>query len=159
MERRASQSAEGVLLRPYEDRDAEDSRRIAGSAMDYAHVLDANADAVEVAVLDGRVVGFAYIQVWPWNRVAWLGDVLVEPRSRGMGIGTRLVERMEARARALGCRVLMDHPPARHPAVQFYLSRGFRICGYNDRFYPDSEDPTALFLCKDLVEHGGTREG
>lgn len=144
-----------VAIRPYTERDAEACQRIAGSSMDYAHVLDDNADAVEVAVREDRVVGFAYIQVWPWNRLAWLGDVLVEPESRGMGIGTRLVERMEARAREFGCLVLMDHPPANHPAVQFYLSKGFRICGYNDRFYPDARDSTALFLCKDLVPPRG----
>lgn len=144
-----------VVIRPYEEQDAEACRRIAGSSMDYAHVLDTNADAVEVAVREGRVVGFAYIQIWPWNRLAWLGDVVVEPAARGAGTGTRLVERMEARAREMGCRVLMDHPPASHPAVRFYLSRGFRICGYNDRFYPDARDSTALFVCKDLVPPGG----
>ncbi len=155
MRRENTISSADIVIRPYDEGDAEDCRRIAGSSMDYAHVLDSNADAVEVAVREGRVVGFAYIQVWPWNGLAWLGDVLVEPASRGLGIGTGLVARMEARARTLGCRVLMDHPPAHHPAVQFYLSRGFRICGYNDRFYPDANGSTALFLCKDLVPPGG----
>ena len=138
-----------VALRAFRDEDLADCQRIAGSAPDYAHSINVNADAIEVAVSEDRVVAFAFLQVWSWNRVAWLGDVVVERAFRGRGIGRLMVARMEQRARELGCRVLMDHPPATHRAVQFYLANGFRLCGYNDRFYP-SGDRTALFLAKDL---------
>jgi GNAT superfamily N-acetyltransferase len=150
MRRYATGVDTSVTLRPFAEGDLEACQHIATAAPDFAHVVDANADAMEVALLGDRVVGYAYIQVWPWNGVAWLGDVLVEPDVRGRGIGPALVERMETRARELGARVLMDHPPAGHPAVNFYLTLGFRICGYNDRFYSQGEGATAIFVSKDL---------
>ena len=53
------------------------------------------------------------------------------------------------RARQRGCRVVMDHPPVNHPAIPFYLARGYRICGYNDAFY-DGDNRTAIFIAKEL---------
>ncbi|MFO1061346.1 MAG: GNAT family N-acetyltransferase [Dongiaceae bacterium] len=141
---------ERLELRPYTTADRAACQRIAGSSTDYGHAVDANADAIEVAVLDGAVVGFAYIQVWSWNRVGWLGDIVIQHEKRNQGIGGRLLRRIEERARDLGCRVVMDHPPVNHPAIGYYLKRGYRICGYNDRFFADSKETTAIFVCKEL---------
>jgi len=141
-----------ITFRAYRPEDLPACERIAGSSPDFAHAIDTNADAIEVATAGSEVIGFAHMQVWSWNRVAWLGDVLVAADYRNRGIGKALTRRMEQRAREFGCLVLMDHPPANHRAVQFYLSQGFRICGYNDRFYPGSEETTALFVCKELTE-------
>jgi GNAT superfamily N-acetyltransferase len=140
----------GARPRPYQKSDLSACQKIAGSSTDYAHAIDINADAIEVAEVEGQVVGFAYIQVWPWNRVAWLGEVIVDPKFRGHGIGTLLLQRMEIRARDLHCRVIMDHPPADHQVVTYYLRHGYRICGYNDSFFSDRTTPTALFVCKEL---------
>lgn len=145
-----SETGREVVLRPYRTADLDACQRIAGSSRDYAHSIDANADVVEVATVTERVVGYAYIQIWNWNRMAWLGDVLVAPEYRNRGIGAMLLRRMEERARERNCRVLMDHPPANHPAVTYYLKHGFRICGYNDTFYAFDGDRTALFLSRDL---------
>ena len=139
-----------VDMRPYRHEDRSACQRIAGRSQDYAHAVDLNADIIEVAEAGGNVVGFAYLQIWGWNRVAWLGEIVVDPDYRHAGIGTRLLSRMEQRARDAGCRVVMDHPPANHPAVPFYLSRGYRICGYNDSFY-DAANSTALFVAKELT--------
>lgn len=141
---------ERVSLRAWTAADRAACQRIADSSTDYAHAIDANADAIEVAVLDGQVIGFAYIQVWTWNRVAWLGEIVIERDHRGRGIGRSLLRRMEERARDLGCRVIMDHPPASHPAIGYYLKNGYRVCGYNDRYYANSNETTALFVCKEL---------
>jgi streptothricin acetyltransferase len=143
-------SPDEFFLRPWTAADRDACQRIAGSSTDYAHAIDANADAIEVAVRDNQVIGFAYIQVWNWNRVAWLGDIVIERDYRGRGVGRALLRRMEDRARALGCRVIMDHPPASHPAINYYLQNGYRICGYNDRYYSDSKETSAIFVCKEL---------
>jgi GNAT superfamily N-acetyltransferase len=143
-------SLDQLFLRPWSAADRGACQQIAGSSTDYAHAIDANADAIEVAVLDNLVVGFAYIQVWNWNRVAWLGEMVIDRDYRGRGVGRALLRRMEDRARELGCRVIMDHPPASHPAINYYLKNGYRVCGYNDRFYSDSKETTAIFVCKEL---------
>ena len=143
-------SLDQLFLRPWTAADRDACQQIAGSSTDYAHAIDANADAIEVAVLDNLVVGFAYIQVWNWNRVAWLGEIVIDREYRGRGVGRALLRRMEDRARDLGCRVVMDHPPASHPAINYYLKNGYRVCGYNDRFYSDSKETVAIFVCKEL---------
>lgn len=138
-----------VVLRPYRTEDLEACREIAGNSTDYAHVVDESADAMEVAIYQDTLIGFSFLQVWSWNQVAWLGDIIVADDWRGCGIGRALLSKMEQRAREAGCRVIMDHPPTNHPVVHFYLSQGYRMCGYNDTFFP-GENPTALFLCKAL---------
>ena len=77
-------------------------------------------------------------------------DIVIQHEKRNQGIGGRLLRRIEERARDLGCRVVMDHPPVNHPAIGYYLKRGYRICGYNDRFFADSKETTAIFVCKEL---------
>lgn len=138
-----------IAFRKYRPEDQPACVRIAGRSADYTHTLDAGADVIEVAEIEGMVVGFAFLQIWGWSRVGWLGEIVVDPDRRHSGIGTKLLEHMEVRARECGCRVVMDHPPVNHPAIPFYLARGYRICGYNDSFY-DDENSTAIFIAKDL---------
>ena len=139
-----------VTLRPYVSDDLEACREIAGASTDYAHVVDENADAMEVATHNQAVIGFSFIQVWSWNQIAWLGDIVVASDWRGRGVGQALLRKMEERALEAGCRVIMDHPPSNHPVLTFYLSQGYRICGYNDSFFP-GKDQTALFVAKSLL--------
>lgn len=140
----------GITFRSYRQEDEPACSRIAGRSVDYAHKLDLSADVIEVAEIEGTVVAFAFLQIWGWSRVGWLGEIVVDPDRRHSGIGTSLLGHMEVRARQCGCRVVMDHPPANHPAIPFYLARGYRICGYNDSFYDDESNRTAIFIAKDL---------
>lgn len=148
----AEQVQQRLHIRPFSSSDLERCQEIAGSSFDWSHVVDLAASHLEVADMDGEVVGFAYIQIWAWNRVAWLGDILVDMRWRGKGVGTALLHRMIELARDKGCLTLMDHPPSDHPGVGFYLRQGFRVCGFNDRYLPEPENRTALFLGYDLAQ-------
>lgn len=139
-----------VNVRPFRDDDLSACQRLAGSALDWTHIVDLDATHLEVAEVNETVIGFAYVQVWNWNRVAWLGDILVDQEWRDRGVGTALLERMIELAREDGCLTLMDHPPSDHPGVGFYLRRGFRICGFNDRFLPGPGNRTAIFVGYDL---------
>lgn len=137
-------------MRPYRASDLDACRQLAGRSADFAHAVDESADSFIVAEHRGEIVGLAFLQVWQWNRVAWLGEIIVDPKWRGHGVGTRLLQRMEAEARKLGCRAVMDHPPPSHPSVAFYLKHGYRICGYNDAFFDDPGAATALFVQKNI---------
>lgn len=142
-------ASSAIAFRSYTPKDEPSCVRIAGRSVDYTHALDLAADVIEVAEIDGTVVGFAFLQIWDWSRVGWLGEIVVDPDCRHLGIGTKLLSHMEVRARQRGCRVVMDHPPVNHPAIPFYLARGYRICGYNDAFY-DGDNRTAIFIAKEL---------
>ena len=137
-------------IRPFSKKDLKRCQEIAKSTYDYAHVLDLDAAHIIVAEDRRKVVGFGYIHVWQWNKVAWLGDLIVDESHRGRGIGTQLVKHLADLARKEGCLALMDHPPSRHPVIGFYLKLGFRICGYNDSYFSESQDRIAIFMCLDL---------
>lgn len=139
-----------IVIRAYTSNDLDACQRIAGQSTDYAHALDENADAILVAEHGKDIIGFGFIQIWDWNQTAWLGELIVDKEWRNAGVGGRLLSHLEDEARNRGCRVTMDHPPSDHPVITFYLANGYRICGYNDNFYPGEQGSTALFLCKDL---------
>jgi GNAT superfamily N-acetyltransferase len=81
-----------------------------------------------MAVDDGRVVGMAsgvhYVHPDKAPEL-WINEVAVSPAYRGLGVGRRLVERLCARSRELGCVeawVLTDHGnPA---AMRMYAGAG-----------------------------------
>jgi GNAT superfamily N-acetyltransferase len=83
-----------------------------------------------VAVVDGRVVGFASVHV-EWllhhDRAAGrLMSIVVDERCRGQGIGRRLVEAAVELARAAGCdRLELTSRLERADAHAFYEALGF----------------------------------
>ena len=137
-------------IRAFKEDDGKRCQQIARSSFDYSHVLDLSASHIIVAAEEGGVVGFGYIHIWQWNKVAWLGDLVVEDRHRGRGIGTKLIQHLAKLAKNDGCITLMDHPPSNHPVIGFYLKLGFRFCGYNDSYFNNPRNRMAVFMCLDI---------
>jgi predicted N-acetyltransferase YhbS len=61
------------------------------TAADWEYFLQASPDGCFVAELDGQVCGTVATISFE-NRFAWIGMVLVDPKHRSKGIGTRLLE-------------------------------------------------------------------
>jgi GNAT superfamily N-acetyltransferase len=59
---------------------------------DWQRFLSASPEGCFAAEVEGRVVGTATTITYE-NRFAWIGMVLVDPITRGQGIGTRLLEK------------------------------------------------------------------
>ena len=137
-------------MRPFQDRDLPRCQEILKSSYDFSHTIDFDASQILVAEAEGQVVAMGYIHIWEWNRVAWLNDFVVDERFRNRGIGRRLVFALAEVAREQGCVILMDHPPASHPVVAFYVKLGFRLCGYNDSYFSGPKNRMAVFLGLDL---------
>jgi len=94
-----------------------------------------NRKAVVLAALapGGRVVGYAYGRLEPrdWNTLrdrCGVGvDLMVEPRWRRRGLGTRLVEALAAALAERGAPRLVIQVAARNPeAAQAFADMGFR---------------------------------
>lgn len=100
-----------------------------------------------VAELDGRVVGKAVLD-WVRNvdGTPWLWMFSVDPEFRSQGIGTRMLEFAEARARDRGQTAIEmcvddDNPRAR----DFYLRNGYAAVGsYLDEYDKPVEDGTTV---------------
>lgn len=94
-----------------------------------------------VARLDGVAVGCGGVRrLGPG--VAEVKRMFVRPDARGRGVGSRLLDALEDRARRLGCAVVrLDTDEALAPAVALYERAGYRrIPSYND-----NPDATAWF--------------
>ena len=139
-------------IRAFEGNDLKRCQEIARSVIDFTHVLDLRASHIVVAEEEGNVVGFGYIHIWQWNKVAWIGDLVVEDSHRGRGIGTKLIQYLAKLAKSDGCITLMDDPPPNHPVIGFYLKLGFRFCGYNDSYFHNPKNRMAVFMCFDIRE-------
>ena len=63
---------------------------------------------------------------------AWIEDVVVEKKYRGMGIGKKLVLRALEKAGQLGARVIsLTSRPSRVEANKLYKKLGFELVGTN----------------------------
>jgi len=103
----------------------------------------------------GRLVGFAAAQYVVWNRRAVIWHLYVAPDYRGRGVGTQLLDSLDGFARGVGARCLwLETQNVNVPAIGFYLSRGFTLCGFDASLYdPDgpAHGETALFMTRPVL--------
>ncbi|MBE3575387.1 MAG: GNAT family N-acetyltransferase [Firmicutes bacterium] len=106
------------------------------------------------AVASAAAYGLLELALDEWNATARLFSLYVHRPVRGHGIGSALLEQALAFAREHGARaVWADTPSTNFPAIQFYLARGFAICGLHDHLYSNSSlsrHEVAIYLCKEL---------
>ena len=100
---------------------------VAGIVADYRTGHDPSREAAWIAELDGRRVGCVFL-VAEDAETAKLRLLLVDPRARGSGLGSRLVDTCIEFARKAGYRRVVlwtNHPLV--AARRIYLSRGFEL--------------------------------
>jgi ribosomal protein S18 acetylase RimI-like enzyme len=95
----------------------------------------ARVDRFLVAEVDGAIDGVLMVIVPSWTDAGEITDLVVDRRARRRGAGRALVGAAAAWARERGLRGLWAEPGADNDgAIAFYLSLGFRISGFNDRW-------------------------
>lgn len=97
-------------------------------------------DLFLVAEVDGEVLGYLMIVVPSWMDAAEITDFAVDIAERLAGIGSALLDAAVAWARERRYRSLWVEPRAdNHAAISFYVSQGFRVAGFNDRMYSNTD--------------------
>jgi ribosomal protein S18 acetylase RimI-like enzyme len=111
-------------------------------------------DAGFVAEDGATIVGFAAARVENWNRRLAIWHVYVAPAYRGAGLGRRLLDTLEAYARANQARCLwLETSNLNYPAIQFYRRAGFHLCGLDLTLYDPSgaaTGETAIFMARPM---------
>lgn len=111
-----------------------------------------SSDKSEMFVLEenGKIVGFTGVSFDKWNRTGRIIDIFIHPEHREKGYGLSLVKHLLEYLKGKDVRCLIAEAPSLNPVLRLYLKAGFRVCGYNDRYYDNSGKEVALFLSFDF---------
>ena len=97
-------------------------------------------DLFVVADNDGEVQGYLIVMLPAWTDAGEITDLAVDIACRREGAGRALIEAATAWGRERRLRSLWVEPRAdNHAAISFYVSLGFRVSGFNDRMYSNSD--------------------
>ncbi len=96
-----------------------------------------------VAEEGGRICGYCcLISLFEVGEIA---NIAVEKSRRGQGVGTRLMQTMEERAKSLGAeRCLLEVRRSNAPALALYARLGYEPYGVRAKYYPDGEDAVLM---------------
>ncbi len=93
----------------------------------------------------GAAVCFIGFSTFAGKPLINIHDFLVLPTSRGKGIGRRLLEAVETKAKELGCcKLTLEVMDKNHRAVRMYQAAGF------ERYALQEEAGVAIFMSKPL---------
>jgi ribosomal-protein-alanine N-acetyltransferase len=100
---------------------------------------------VDVARLDGRVVGFA--NYWLVGDEASLLAIAVHPDHRRRGLAAQLLAHVVAQSRRAGCeRVFLEVRRGNQPAIALYQRHGFSTLHARKQYYGDGEDALVMSI-------------
>lgn len=142
-----------MIIRPYKKTDIKRCREIANTDFNYNNYIGLSDYHFFVVENDkSLVVGYGVIQIWQWNRSAWIVDINIDPLQRNQGHGRALVQKLAEVAKNSGSVVLIDYLPTNFESTFFYFKLGFKICGYNSRLFFDDvpEKRMAIIMGLDL---------
>jgi len=131
-----------------------------GTAIAYQYTEEklrnalSRGDLFLTAELDGQPFGLLIVIVPPRADAGEITDLAVDRPHRRRGAGRALIDAALEFTRSRSLRALWVEPRADNAeAVEFYLSLGFRLSGFNDRMYSnrDHEDGrVTLFMYREL---------
>ena len=97
--------------------------------------------AVYLAHADDLPVGFIYLELHEWNRLAQIHGLAVDPGYQRRGVARELVQHGEDFAKKKGARGMYVDTPARNMGGRaFYEAMGYRFGYEMPRYYEDNLD-------------------
>jgi N-acetylglutamate synthase-like GNAT family acetyltransferase len=121
-----------------------------GEDRDYEKEMQSKNVQVYVCEENGEIVGITGLRHHIWNNSVWIFNIFVHPDKRGQGIGSYLIKDMIEKAKGTEARCILAEAPSKGNTPALFQKCGFRKCGYNDRYYSNSEDEIAEFYSYDL---------
>lgn len=117
---------------------------------DWKRLIYSKTSEIFILELDKTIVGFTGIKYCGWNNTAHVIDIFVQPDYRNRGYGTNLVKFLLKYLKNKKYRTLIAEAPSSNPVLKLYLKNGFRVCGFNDRYYSNKGKEIAIFLSYDF---------
>ncbi len=153
-----------VEIRRFETRDLEAISQIEEACFDdpypqyfLGQLAEANPETFLVALLEGRIVGYAVVDRWADHD--HLISIAVLPEHRRRGIAQQLLARLEdqlSNKRPVRLEVRRNNKPA----IQFYTKNGYMYVGVEERYYRDGEDALIMEKTPTATSYGnvGTKK-
>ena len=101
-----------------------------------SQLADANPDTFVVALLSGKIVGYAVVDKWPDQE--HLVSIAVIPESRKKGVGQSLLEGLVEQMQTGSMKLEVRR--SNMAALAFYRKNGFIETGVSHSYYTDGED-------------------
>lgn len=95
---------------------------------DIAQVLDNESELIDVAVVNGKAVGWVCTRIHDEDKMGEMYVLAVDPEHRGQGIAKALMQRTYQRSKNAGMRMVMvetGDDSGHEPARMLYESDGF----------------------------------
>lgn len=113
--------------------------------------LTQNAYARYIVAVQGQRV-LAYGGMWLVLDEAHVTNIAVHPAHRRKGLGEMILNALEVRATAHGCRrMTLEVRPSNAVAQHLYKTHGFVVCGLRPGYYTDTHED-AVIMWKDWSE-------
>ncbi|RMG96493.1 MAG: GNAT family N-acetyltransferase [Chloroflexi bacterium] len=104
--------------------------------VDELHQHWLESDCVLVAEIGDSTVGYLTLKLDIHEQAAWLGNVVIAPPQRRIGVGSALLKTAVLWAKKHQSHQIMTTIQARNfPAISFVQKNGFSFCGYNEFWY------------------------
>lgn len=117
---------------------------------DFKKIIESDNDYFYVGIEDDKVIGFSGFHYYAWNNSAAIIDIFIKPSFRRKGYGGEFIKRIVQEVKKTKARTIIAEAPSSNNVLKVYLKNGFRVCGYNDRYYSNLGKEIAIFLSLDL---------
>ena len=106
-----------------------------------AHFAQSDNAAVYMAHLDATTIGFVFVEIHTWNRLAQIQGLAVGAAFQRQGTASALVIQAEAFARSRHARgTYVDTPTTNERGRRFYEALGYQPGYIMPRYYADQLD-------------------
>ncbi len=113
----------------------------------FQHWIKVANGLLQVAVLDGALVGYGLVLLYKGTRLARLYSLAVDPRCQGQGVAKQLIHILEQQACDRGFLFMrLEVAINNTPAIRLYESLDYKVFDSKEDYYEDHQ--TALRLQK-----------
>ncbi len=92
-------------------------------------------------IIEGdTLIGVIALSKEDWNNRLRITELLVCPKLRKQGIGSKLMNIAKTRAKELNCRsIILETQSCNEKAINFYFSQGFSLVGFDTNCYSNND--------------------
>lgn len=118
---------------------------------DWDKLVSSDGSEMFVVEENNQIIGFTGLKYHDWNKTVQIIDVSVHSDYRNQGKGKELIKYLISHLQGKDYRTLLAEAPSLKSVLSLYLKLGFRICGFNDRYYSNDGKEIAIFVSYDLI--------